>query len=115
MLPRVALLALLPCASLCLAMDGVLAAADEAAAVPQHDPDDAPLPPPLRLTPLLEAGNVTEARDRALVPALLPSCCTSYAGFLTVDKEHDSNLLFWFFRSETRPKKAPLVVWLQAR
>ncbi|XP_034234934.1 venom serine carboxypeptidase-like [Thrips palmi] len=107
-----AVLLLPPCWSLCLAMDGVKAAADEAASNNNDavDPD----PPPLRLTPLLEAGNVTGARTLAEVPALLASgCCTSYSGFLTVDKEHDSNLLFWFFRAETRPKKAPLVVWLQ--
>lgn len=110
-----ALLALLllppPCSSLCLAMDGVLAAADEAVAASKSDA--ARDEPPLFLTPLLEAGNAAEARARAAVPALLPSCCTSYAGFLTVDKEHESNLLFWYFPSETRPKKAPLVVWLQ--
>lgn len=73
------------------------------------------LPPPLRLTPLLEAGNAAEARARAAVPPLLPACCTSYAGFLTVDKRHDSNLFFWFFRSEMRSSTAPLIVWLQVR
>ena len=68
---------------------------------------------PLRLTPLLEAGNATGARALAQVPPMLGPCCASYSGFFTVDKQHDSNLFFWFFRSETRRDSAPLVVWLQ--
>ncbi|KAJ1526214.1 hypothetical protein ONE63_009373 [Megalurothrips usitatus] len=68
---------------------------------------------PLRLTPLLAAGDAAGARALAAVPALLPGCCSSYAGFLTVDAKHDSNLLFWFFPSETRQDTAPLIVWLQ--
>lgn len=107
------LLLLLPLGQ-CLTVDGPLVVVE---AVDGWPPPPAPTKPPvelpLRLTPFLEAGDAAEARRRAAVPAMLPSCCPSFSGFLTVDKEHDSNLFFWFFRSETRRKTAPLVVWLQ--
>lgn len=67
---------------------------------------------PLILTPLIEAGKVEEARKLALVPPLLPGV-TSYAGFLTVDAECDSNMFFWFFPSDANYQSSPLSVWLQ--
>ncbi|KAH8307227.1 hypothetical protein KR044_007972 [Drosophila immigrans] len=37
----------------------------------------------------------------------------SYAGYLTVNKEYNSNLFFWYFPSEQNPETAPVVLWLQ--
>jgi len=35
-----------------------------------------------------------------------------YSGFVTVDQPTNSNLFYWFFRSEGLESKAPLVLWL---
>lgn len=67
---------------------------------------------PLILTPLIESGKIEEARKLALVPPLLPNL-TSYAGFLTVDVECDSNMFFWFFPADSNYESAPLSIWLQ--
>jgi len=37
----------------------------------------------------------------------------SYAGFLTIDERYDSHLYFWFFPSQSRPEKDPVILWLQ--
>jgi len=37
----------------------------------------------------------------------------SYAGFLTVNPEFESNLYFWFFPSQSDPSKDPVILWLQ--
>lgn len=37
----------------------------------------------------------------------------SYAGFLTVNAEFDSNLYFWFFPSQSDPSNDPVILWLQ--
>ncbi|EFN81843.1 Probable serine carboxypeptidase CPVL [Harpegnathos saltator] len=38
---------------------------------------------------------------------------SSYSGYLTVNKEYNSNLFFWFFPAMHNPKTAPVVLWLQ--
>lgn len=70
---------------------------------------------PLFLTPLIESGRLEEGRLKSQV---LPSFVTdpvvdSHAGYLTVNKEYNSNLFFWYFKSEGNPDKDPTVVWLQ--
>lgn len=37
----------------------------------------------------------------------------SYAGYLTVDHVHNSNMFFWYFPAEQNPGYAPVVLWLQ--
>lgn len=66
----------------------------------------------LVLTPYLKVGRASEARSLSLVTGLEPNL-TSYAGFLTVDEECDSNLFFWYFPSQNNPLKDPVSVWLQ--
>ena len=70
---------------------------------------------PLFLTPLIEAGELQQARELSRVVGLPgPGAdITSHAGFLTVNKELNSNLFFWFFESQqVPPAEAPVVLWL---
>jgi len=67
---------------------------------------------PLILTPLIENGQIEEARRLASVPPLVGNI-TSYAGYLTTDIECGSNMFFWFFPAEGNYTEAPLSVWLQ--
>lgn len=49
------------------------------------------------LTPLIENGKIEEARAKALVQHKEMGDISSYSGYLTVNKEYNSNLFFWFF------------------
>ena len=56
---------------------------------------------PLYLTPYIESGNIEEGRRLAEVTGKLDGLGVgeqpeSYSGFLTVDKNYDSNMFFWF-------------------
>ena len=72
---------------------------------------------PLVLTPYIETGDVEAGRERALVNTTmlqgLEEDIESYSGFLTVDKENNGNMFFWFFPAEEDPENAPVVIWLQ--
>ncbi|XP_046403551.1 venom serine carboxypeptidase-like [Ischnura elegans] len=69
---------------------------------------------PLFLTPFIENGRIEEGRRLSLVGNLPGDVnITSYAGYLTVNKEFNSNLFFWFFPSEVDVSKAPVILWLQ--
>lgn len=37
----------------------------------------------------------------------------NYAGYLTVNKEYNSNMFFWFFPAKVDQQNAPVVLWLQ--
>lgn len=54
----------------------------------------------LFLTPLINAGQITEGQGAARVKNLVVSDhsdeIVSYSGFLTVQSEYNSNLFFWF-------------------
>jgi len=55
---------------------------------------------PLFLTPYIENGKIDEAKKLAKVgplPNAPQDQLPSYAGLLTVNKTHRSNLFFWFF------------------
>lgn len=55
----------------------------------------------LLLTPYLNRGKIEEARKVAKVgPGLLNEEIPSYSGYLTIDKNFNSNLFFWFFPSQ---------------
>lgn len=55
----------------------------------------------LLLTPYLNRGKVEEARKVARVgPGLFNEQIPSYSGYFTIDKNHNSNLFFWFFPSQ---------------
>merc|ERR1712156_1037704 len=74
---------------------------------------------PLYLTPYIESGNVEEGRRLAEVTGKLDGLGVgeqpeSYSGFLTVDKNYDSNMFFWFVpATDVNPMSAPVVIWLQ--
>ncbi|XP_069681654.1 venom serine carboxypeptidase [Periplaneta americana] len=68
---------------------------------------------PLFLTPLIEAGKIREAQKAARVGPLKGTNVTSYAGLLTVNKQFNSNLFFWFFPVESNDPNAAVVLWLQ--
>ncbi|KAL4712960.1 hypothetical protein ACJJTC_012030 [Scirpophaga incertulas] len=70
---------------------------------------------PLLLTPLVEQNKLEEAREAAIVDSdyLLPDM-DSYAGYLTVNKEYNSNLWFWYFPVSEKPvEETPWIIWLQ--
>ncbi|GBP20584.1 Venom serine carboxypeptidase [Eumeta japonica] len=70
---------------------------------------------PLILTPLIEQDKLEEARKAAMVESdyILPGV-ESYAGYLTVNKEYNSNLWFWYFPVSKRSvEETPLIMWLQ--
>lgn len=75
---------------------------------------------PLFLTPLIESGNITEARNLSLVLTLPNSSKNlqnrpSYSGFIEVNKTFNSNLFFWFFPATSvnaGDEETPLVLWL---
>ncbi|XP_033182920.1 venom serine carboxypeptidase [Bombus vancouverensis nearcticus] len=68
---------------------------------------------PLFLTPLIESGKVDEARSKAAVQHKDMNDVSSYSGYLTVNKQYNSNMFFWFFPALHNPKTAPVVLWLQ--
>lgn len=76
-------------------------------------PDDVDVGKPLFLTPLIESGNIDEARNKAVVQHSEMYDVSSYAGYFTVNKEYNSNMFFWFFPAAHNPKTAPVVLWLQ--
>ncbi|XP_077978166.1 putative serine carboxypeptidase CPVL [Glandiceps talaboti] len=68
---------------------------------------------PLFLTPYLEAGQIEKARKLSLVGPLMGTNIKSYSGFLTVNKEYNSNMFFWFIPAKQNPEASPLLLWLQ--
>lgn len=83
--------------------------------------DDNTTGDPLFLTPLIDAGNISEALKAARVSIPGQSSVESYAGYLTLnnprpnssDVHCNSNLFFWFFPSVHNSDTAPVVLWLQ--
>lgn len=67
---------------------------------------------PLFLTPFIDAGKIKEARSLSHV-SLGHRHGHSFSGFLTVNKEYNSNLFFWFFPARAGADNAPVLVWLQ--
>lgn len=69
--------------------------------------------PALYLTPLIEQGKIAEAQQAAQVNLPEFKDVISYSGYLTVDKQYNSNIFFWYFPSQSDYKKDPVVLWLQ--
>lgn len=68
---------------------------------------------PLFLTPYIESGRIEEGQSLSQVKPFLKGV-NSHSGYLTVDKDFDSNLFFWYFpKRGENAEKAPLVLWLQ--
>lgn len=69
---------------------------------------------PLILTPMIEKGELKEARKAARVlPMEGDHGIVSYSGFFTVNKKYNSNLFFWYIPSFSNPRADPVVLWLQ--
>uniref|UniRef100_A0A023GNB6 Carboxypeptidase n=1 Tax=Amblyomma triste TaxID=251400 RepID=A0A023GNB6_AMBTT len=68
----------------------------------------------LFLTPLIEAGKLDEAKSLSKVgPIGADHEVLTYAGYITLNKQFNSNLFFWFAPSMSDPENAPVVMWLQ--
>lgn len=70
---------------------------------------------PLYLTKYIESNDTATARrlSRVYFPDLLSKDVVSYSGFLTVNKEYNSNMFFWYFPARKNSSTAPLIQWLQ--
>ncbi|KAK5644823.1 hypothetical protein RI129_006123 [Pyrocoelia pectoralis] len=68
---------------------------------------------PLILTPLIKSGKIQEAQNAAEVKFNEFGNVQSYAGYFTVNEEHNSNMFFWFFPSEKNYSSDPIILWLQ--
>ncbi|KAK8756854.1 hypothetical protein V5799_000446 [Amblyomma americanum] len=69
---------------------------------------------PLFLTPLIEAGKLDEAKSLSKVGPIGANFeVPTYAGYITVNPQFNSNLFFWFVPSMSDPENAPVVMWLQ--
>eukprot|EP00003_Mantamonas_plastica_P021896 TRINITY_DN361_c0_g2_i1.p1 TRINITY_DN361_c0_g2~~TRINITY_DN361_c0_g2_i1.p1 ORF type:complete len:302 (-),score=94.42 TRINITY_DN361_c0_g2_i1:741-1646(-) len=42
-----------------------------------------------------------------------PLNVNQYAGYLNVDQQHDRNIFYWFFESQSNPADDPVLLWLQ--
>lgn len=70
---------------------------------------------PLFLTDLIKDKKIprNEIQGKAKVVGSVYHGVESYSGYLTVDKQHNSNMFFWYFPAEENPLYAPVVLWLQ--
>lgn len=68
---------------------------------------------PLILTLLIQKKRIQEAQAAARVNFSEFLNVKSYSGYLTVDKNYDSNLFFWFFPAATNYSDVPVLLWLQ--
>ena len=61
---------------------------------------------PLLLTPLIESNRLDEARQVSKVNyGPLNEIAASYTGFITVNKEYNSNIYFWYVPAKVSLKK----------
>lgn len=68
----------------------------------------------LILTPYIENGQIEEARQASRVNSEIFLGIESYSGFITVNKEYDSNMFFWYFPVLNKAvNETPWIVWLQ--
>ncbi|CAN7975443.1 unnamed protein product [Ixodes persulcatus] len=68
----------------------------------------------LYLTPYLEQDRIEEALTESRVRLFKNQVgAEAYSGYITVNKEYDSNLFFLFIRAKSNPSDAPLLLWLQ--
>ncbi|KAL1441262.1 hypothetical protein MTO96_008684 [Rhipicephalus appendiculatus] len=76
--------------------------------------EDSVLGETLYLTPLIKAGKLERAKSLSKVGCIgADKEVPSYAGYITVNPEFNSNLFFWFVPSVTDPDNAPVLLWLQ--
>ncbi|KAJ2953880.1 hypothetical protein O0L34_g1508 [Tuta absoluta] len=66
---------------------------------------------PLYHTPHIENGSVSDAVKLSVVDPGSFLGINSHSGFITVNKEYNSNLFFWYFPHED-VKSVPWIIWL---
>lgn len=64
---------------------------------PQNEIDMGGSGDPLLLTPFIDRGQLSYARNLSRVGKALSSELTSYSGYLTVNPKYQSNMFFWYF------------------
>jgi vitellogenic carboxypeptidase-like protein len=71
--------------------------------------------PALYLTSYIDSHTEALGRAQALVafPELVAKGITSYSGYLTVNKQYNSNMFFWYFPAKKNSATAPVVLWQQ--
>ena len=62
---------------------------------------------PLFLTSYIENGQLEIARKKAEVHHMKMKGVKSYAGYLTINKEYNSNTFFWYF-----PSKLVIIIFI---
>ncbi|CAD0195936.1 unnamed protein product [Chrysodeixis includens] len=67
----------------------------------------------LFLTPYIESGKADEARNLSEVDSTKFLDIPSHSGFITINKEYNSNLFYWFFPASTNLTTTPWIIWLQ--
>ncbi|KAK9500389.1 hypothetical protein O3M35_001666 [Rhynocoris fuscipes] len=67
---------------------------------------------PLFLTPYIERGDIENGQRSASVRSINNDNIESYSGFITTNKQFNSNMFFWFYPAEKDKTNAPLVIWL---
>ncbi|KAG0412554.1 hypothetical protein HPB47_010313 [Ixodes persulcatus] len=68
----------------------------------------------LYLTPYIEQERIQEALTESRVGLFKNKVgAEAYSGYITVNKEYDSNLFFLYIRAKSNPSDAPLLLWLQ--
>ena len=61
---------------------------------------------PLLLTPYIESNRLDDAREASKVSyGPLNDIAPSHTGFITVNKEHNSNIYFWYVPAKVRNEK----------
>ncbi|XP_028034214.1 venom serine carboxypeptidase-like [Bombyx mandarina] len=69
---------------------------------------------PVLLTTLINSNRIEEARRLSSVNRSIALEYESYSGFLTVNKQYNSNTFFWYFPVRNKPKDStPWIIWLQ--
>lgn len=66
---------------------------------------------PIFLTEYIEKGQFDLAKNLSSVNHDDMKWLTSFAGYLTVNKEFNSNMFFWFFPAKLDQANAPVVLW----
>lgn len=62
----------------------------------------------------ISTSNIEGSKKRTNVVPIMGNI-SSNAGFFLTNRKLGSRLFFWFIRSETKPLKAPVIVWLQGQ
>ncbi|XP_041367311.1 probable serine carboxypeptidase CPVL isoform X2 [Gigantopelta aegis] len=80
--------------------------------VPKQDDDVVSVGEPVFLSPLVDEGKLTEAKQQSRVTQLAGFNDEIYAGFITIDKKYNSNLYFIYFPARVNADNATVILWM---